>query len=154
MAAYNITGPASLQRGEGLRRAAYPEPGTYTLAVEADAGLTVTIESQNQQETMMHTSTELYRGEASGAQFAVPEDSLVVYFNFSAPETVRVESVTYQNEEPPALSPWVTACSPALSPIGSRPLRQRERHPAGSLFRGRPEALSEKPGYRLGYGGL
>lgn len=47
----------------------------------------------------MHTSTELYRGEASGAQFAVPEDSLVVYFNFSAPETVRVESVTYQNEE-------------------------------------------------------
>ncbi|MCG4707652.1 O-antigen ligase family protein [Flavonifractor plautii] len=99
VAAYNITGPVSLQRGEGLRRAAYPEPGTYTLAVEADAGLTVTIESQNQQETMMHTSTELYRGEASGAQFAVPEDSLVVYFNFSAPETVRVESVTYQNEE-------------------------------------------------------
>ncbi|MFR1478142.1 MAG: hypothetical protein ACLSB9_21910 [Hydrogeniiclostridium mannosilyticum] len=68
----HITSPGrSLSSAERDCAAAYPEPGTYTLAVEADAGLTVTIESQNQQETMMHTSTELYRGEASGAQFAV-----------------------------------------------------------------------------------
>lgn len=96
LAAYNLTGGATLQPGESLRRSAYPEPGAYTVTVQADGPVTVTVESQNRQETMMHTSTVLYQGELSGASFSVPEDSLVVYFNFSAGEAVRMESVSYE----------------------------------------------------------
>ena len=49
---------------------------------------------------MMHTSTELYRGEASG-EHSSPSRKTAWWSTstFSAPETVRVESVTYQNEE-------------------------------------------------------
>lgn len=91
-AAVTLTGPADLAGSEVLRRAAYPEPGTYTMAISAGAegvelgpdSFQVTIQSQNQQDTMMHTFTTLYKGNAQDAQFTVPEDSLVVYFNFTS----------------------------------------------------------------------
>lgn len=95
-AALRWTGGVTLQSGGTLRRAAYPEEGTYTLQINADGPLNVRIESQNRQETMMHTETVLYRGAADGAEFTVPEDSLVVYFNFSAPEGARFESAFYE----------------------------------------------------------
>ncbi len=98
LAAYNITGGASLSAGEGLRRAAYPDPGTYTLDVEADGPVTVTVESQDKQQTMMHTSTVLYTGDADGAAFTVPEGSLVVYFNFYAPEGARLDAARYAGD--------------------------------------------------------
>lgn len=98
LAAYNLTGGASLQPGQSLRRAAYPEPGTYRLETEATGELTVLIESQNQQETMMHTSTPLYQGPLAGASFTVPEDSLVVYFNFTAAGEARLESAVCAGE--------------------------------------------------------
>ncbi len=98
LAAYNLTGGISLDAGGSLRRAAYPDPGTYSLALEADGNLSVTIESQNRQETMMHTSTVLYQGTAEGAAFTVPEDSLVVYFNFYAPADTHVDTVTFSGE--------------------------------------------------------
>lgn len=94
-AALNWTGGVTLGPGQGLRRAAYPEPGGYTLSVEADGPLFVTVESQNQQETMMHTSTVLYRGSAAEAVFTVPEDSLVVFFNFSAAQETRFDTASY-----------------------------------------------------------
>lgn len=96
LAAYNLTGGVTLQAGEGLRRSAYPEPGTYTLTAQADGPVTVMVESQNRQDTMMHTSTVLYQGDLSGAAFTVPEDSLVVYFNFSAGQAVHLESAGYE----------------------------------------------------------
>jgi len=96
--AYNLTGGIDLQAGELLRRSAYPAPGTYTMTAEATGALSVTIESQNQQETMMHTSTILYEGDISGAAFTVPEDSLVVYFNFAAGQDLRLESAGFQGE--------------------------------------------------------
>lgn len=96
---YHMTGPVTLEAGEYLRRAAYPEPGEYTLSVQADKPLTVTIESQNQQETMMHTSTPLYAGPADGADYTVPEDSLVVYFNFLSEDATRFETAVYQGAE-------------------------------------------------------
>lgn len=95
--AWNLTGGVTLQSGGTLRRAAYPAPGSYTLTAQADAPLSVTIQSQNQQDTMMHTHSVLYRGPLSDASFEVPEDSLVVYFNFSAQDTVRLEEVRYQS---------------------------------------------------------
>lgn len=96
--AWNLTGGITLQSGETLRRAAYPAPGSYTLAAQADAPLSVTIETQNQQDTMMHTRTVLYSGPLSGASFEVPENSMVVHFEFSAQDTVRLEEVRYQGD--------------------------------------------------------
>lgn len=87
LVAYHWTSGTTLNQGETLRRAIYPQPGQYTVETAgADAGASfhLTVESQNQQETMMHTSTVLYDGALDQAAFAVPEDSLVVYFNFAS----------------------------------------------------------------------
>ncbi len=113
-AAVTLTGPADLSAGETLRRAEYPAPGEYTLEVAGRSGgdvelgpdsFQVTIESQNQQDTMMHTSTVLYRGNAQGAAFTVPEDSMVVYFNFSSKggEERTLERVSYTGPESKSL---------------------------------------------------
>lgn len=93
LVAYHWTGDEKLQAGEGLRRAAYPAPGAYTVTAETDGEVTVSITSQNQQETMMHTSTPLYQGPLAGASFTVPEDSLVVYFDFTAAGDLTLTSV-------------------------------------------------------------
>ena len=93
-----VTGSTTLNAGEWLRRSAYPAAGTYSLDVQAVGDVSVTIESQNMQDTMMHTSSVLYEGSANGASFTVPEDSMVVYFNFSADQTTALESAAYQGE--------------------------------------------------------
>ena len=111
-AAVTLTGPADLAGGDVLRRAEYPGAGTYTMEVAGHAdgdtemgpdSFQVTIQSQNQQDTMMHTFTTLYKGNAQGAQFTVPEDSLVVYFNFSskdgAERTLQEARYTGEGEE-------------------------------------------------------
>lgn len=97
--ALTLTGSATLGAGETLRRSAYPAAGDYTLSLEADTGVKVTIESQNRQDTMMHTSTVLYSGAADGAAFTVPEDSIVVYFTFSAPDGATLSAARYDGEE-------------------------------------------------------
>lgn len=96
--AYNLTGGTELAAGETLRRSIYPQPGQYTLDAQTSAPMKVVIESQNREQTMMHTSTELYNGELDKAAFTVPEDSLVVYFNFSTREDVRLEQVLWSGE--------------------------------------------------------
>lgn len=95
LAAYNVTGSADLAAGEGLHRAAYPEPGQYTISAEGGEGVSVTVTSQNRQETMMHTSTVLYKGELNSAEFTVPEDSLVVYFDFNAAQNTTLARAEY-----------------------------------------------------------
>lgn len=97
-AACLLTGSVTLQPGEVLRRSAYPKPGSYTVSSQAGGQLSVLIESQNRAETMMHTSTVLYRGALDEASFTVPEDSTVVYFSLSAEAPVSVETVTYTGE--------------------------------------------------------
>lgn len=99
LVAYHLTGPASLAQGESLRRAAYPASGDYTLSLTADGTVSVSIESQNQRETMMRTSTLLYDGPADGAAFTVPDDSLIVYFNFYAETPARLDEAVYQGTE-------------------------------------------------------
>ena len=96
--ALNITGSINLGAGETLRRSIYPAAGTYTLQVESDKEVSVVIESQNREDTMMHTSSVLYSGSAQGASFVVPEDSEVVYFNFTAGEATQLVSATYQGD--------------------------------------------------------
>ena len=97
-AALNLTGGTTLQSGESLRRAAYPDPGEYTLTLETDNELTVTIQSQNREQVMLSTSTTLYRGPAADASFAVPEDSIVVYFNFYTNEASKIDSAVYAGD--------------------------------------------------------
>ena len=99
-AACLLTQPAALQNGEVLRRSAYPKPGNYTVtAVTEDADdIALLIESQNPEETMMHTSTVLYQGPLSQAVFTVPENSSVVYFSFFAGAPARIEKASYAGE--------------------------------------------------------
>lgn len=97
--AMNWTGTAHLGQGDSLRRSAYPAPGAYTLVSELDGNVRVKIESQNENETMMHTSTVLYDGSLEQATFEVPADSLVVYFNFTATEETTLQSVKLEGVE-------------------------------------------------------
>ena len=97
-AAYNLTAGMTFQAGESMRRSIYPAPGAYTVISELDGSIEVTITSQNQADTTMHTSTELYRGPLSQAAFAVPDDSLVVWFDFTAEEAAYLESVLFEGE--------------------------------------------------------
>ncbi|MBP5167120.1 MAG: O-antigen ligase family protein [Oscillospiraceae bacterium] len=83
-AALTVSGPQDFAPGSVLRRSAYPDAGSYTLSCDHTGELNVTVESQNASETMMHTSTVLYYGSADSCAFTVPEDSLVVYFNFQS----------------------------------------------------------------------
>ena len=98
VAAYNLTGGTTLGVWEGLRRSVYPESGNYTVTAQISGPVSVTIESQNKQETMMHTSTVLYQGDLSNASFTVPDDSLVVYFNFFSEQGAYLESVSFSGQ--------------------------------------------------------
>lgn len=95
--AMNVTGSATLNIGETLRRSAYPDAGTYTLSVKSDVPVNVTIESQNKEDTMMHTNTVIYQGVADGAVFEVPEDSIVIYANFSSDANVTIEEAVFSD---------------------------------------------------------
>lgn len=98
LAAFHFTTGVTLQPGDSLRRSAYLDAGAYTLTAESDGEAQVEIESQNRADTMMHTSTVLYSGPLSQAAFAVPEDSLVVWFSLSADAQVRLDAVRYGGE--------------------------------------------------------
>lgn len=87
------TGGSTLSQGESLRRAVYPDAGAYTVTAVNSGNVSVTVESQNRQEAMMHTASVLYSGDLENAAFTVPEDSLVVYFNFTAHSDAVVERV-------------------------------------------------------------
>lgn len=81
-AALNISTAYRFKNNEILRRGEYPDPGEYRLSVEGSGDVSVTIESQDMEQVMMHTSARLYSGRADGAVYTVPEGSCAVYFNF------------------------------------------------------------------------
>ena len=97
-AAMTLTGPAALEGGETLRRAARPQPGTYVLSVAADGAVNVTLESQNMEDAMMHTGAIIYSGPADGAVVEVPEDSVAVYASISSDAPVTLESMALEGE--------------------------------------------------------
>lgn len=98
IAAWNFTGSAAIESGKSLNRSVYPAPGDYVLDVVSDSDPHVRIESQNQQETMMHTDTLLFEGLASEAAFTVPDDSLVVYISFSASQNIVIKSAVCKGD--------------------------------------------------------
>ena len=101
IAAWNLTGSASLAPGGSLRRAAYPSPGEYSLEIQADGPVRVSITSQSFQEAMVKESTALFKGDAAEAKITVPENSKVVYFDFSAPEGATIQSASIGGEKIP-----------------------------------------------------
>lgn len=92
---YHLTGGITLAPGQTLRRSVYPEGGAYQVTAQWDgAPVALTVESQNTQQAIMHTSTVLYQGPLDQAAFTVPEDSRVVYFDLTAPEGAELEKLT------------------------------------------------------------
>ena len=85
-----------------LRRAAYPEPGQHILSVQADGDVNVQIVGQDLSEVIMHTNTVLYEGPAAWVEFDVPEETMICYLTFSAPNgTTLVEAVLDESESIP-----------------------------------------------------
>ena len=114
VAATRWTGDITVQPGETLRRSVYPDAGSYRLFVEAEGEPWLVVESQNRVDTMVHSSTILYEGVPDGAMFTVPEDSVVVHFNFSASEAVHIEKVYYTDGENAASLPLGYRLLPAF----------------------------------------
>lgn len=91
--AFNVTGGYTLAPGASLRRSVYPSAGAYTLEGTWSGDAAVTVESQNQVDTVMHTSSVLYSGPLDGAAFTVPEDSKVVYLTFRSGQGADLDRV-------------------------------------------------------------
>ena len=102
-AALLLRSGVTLGAGETLRRACYPAPGSWQLVTEGEGDLNVTVVSQDRRETVMHTETVLYTGNAREAAFTVPDGSLVVYLRFSAPRGARLDAA------------WLTGSGASLS---------------------------------------
>ena len=72
----------------------------HRLTWEGEGEVQVVIESQNREQAMMHTSTQLYRGTLDQAEFTAPEDSLVVWLRFTAQTPAQMGRVSYAGAHP------------------------------------------------------
>lgn len=91
--AFQLTGPVSLEPGEYLSRSIYPEPGEYTVDIQADGPVNVRIYCYDREEILLYRTTELYQGLASEAAFTVPEGSKVVFFSIVSEQPVNIEQL-------------------------------------------------------------
>ena len=97
--AFQLTGPASLEPGEYLFRSIYPEPGEYTVDIQADGPVSVQIYCYDREGIVLERSTALYRGVALEAKFTVPERSEVVYFRMTSDQLVNIERISCSSVE-------------------------------------------------------
>lgn len=95
-AAVSWTGAITLQSGESITRGAYLGEGEYTLHVDADGPVMVTVQTQTQEDAVMNRKQTAYKGEADGATFAAPADNRSVTFQIRADETVHISSIRYE----------------------------------------------------------
>lgn len=155
LAAYNLTGSAALQPGQSLRRAAYPEPGAYALTAEAEGDLTVYIESQNQQETMMHTSTPPLPGPPGRGLLhrAGGQSGGLLQFH-RRQRGPAGQRCLHRRGRYLRRSPGLQAAARLYRQPSPGPVGQPERHPALCLLLRRHEALRPQSGDRPGTGGL
>lgn len=94
--AVSWTGAITLQSGESITRGAYLGEGEYTLHVDADGPVTVTVQTQTQEDAVMNRKQTAYKGEADGATFAAPADNRSVTFQIRADEAVHISSIRYE----------------------------------------------------------
>lgn len=97
--AFQLTGPASLEPGEYLFRSIYPEPGEYTVDIQADGPVSVQIYCYDREGIVLERSTALYRGVALEAKFTVPERSEVVYFRMTSDQPVNIDRISCSSVE-------------------------------------------------------
>ena len=97
--AFQLTGPASLEPGEYLFRSIYPEPGEYTVDIQADGPVSVQIYCYDKEGIVLERSTALYRGVALEAKFTVPERSEVVYFRMTSDQPVNIDRISCSSVE-------------------------------------------------------
>lgn len=95
-AAVNWTGAITLKSGESITRGAYLGEGEYTLRVDADGPVTVTVQTQTQEDTVMNRKQTVYQGTADGAAFTAPADNRSVTFLISADESVHISAIRYE----------------------------------------------------------
>ena len=95
IAAVNWTGAITMQAGDSITRGAYLGAGDYTLHVDADGPVTVTVQTQTQEDAVMNRKQTAYTGAADGAVFTAPEDNRSVTFLISAAETVHIDAIRY-----------------------------------------------------------
>ena len=95
-AAVSWTGAITLQGGERITRGAYLGEGEYTLHVDADGPVKVTVQTQTQEDAVMNRKQTVYRGEADGAAFTAPADNRSVTFLISADESVHISAIRYE----------------------------------------------------------
>ena len=84
VAAFNVSGTLTLAENESVMRAIYISGGDYELKVESTSPIKLSIESQNENDLMRHTSSKLYTGTSQQeVTFTVPDDSKIVMINFT-----------------------------------------------------------------------
>lgn len=92
--AFQLTGPARLEPGDYLNRSIYPEPGKYTVDIQADSPVNVWILGYNRMEIILQSPEVLYNGSAEEAAFTVAEDNEVVYFQMTSDRTVNIDRIS------------------------------------------------------------
>ena len=97
--AFQLTGPASLEPGEYLFRSIYPEPGEYTVDIQADGPVDVRILCYNRAEIFLQSPEILYNGPAEEAAFTVAEDNEVVYFRMTSDQPVNIDRISCSSVE-------------------------------------------------------
>lgn len=92
--AFQLTGPATLEPGDYLYRSIYPEPGAYTVDIQADGPVNVYIYGYNRAEIILRSPEVLYNGPVEEAVFSVSEEDEVVYFHMTVEQPVTIEQVS------------------------------------------------------------
>ena len=97
IAAFNVSGTLTLEGKETIMRAIYVPGGEYTLSVESSNPVNLTIESQNENDLIKHTTTRLYKGSTQKeVSFTVPDGSRIVQLHFAAEEAgSKIHSAQY-----------------------------------------------------------
>lgn len=94
VAAWNVTGPMSLNSAETIMRAAYLDAGQYTLKAETEKSPTVRITSQDETDLKLHSDTTIYEGSIDKASFNVPQGSQIIKLYFTgSPEGSSLKTV-------------------------------------------------------------
>lgn len=98
-AAFTVSGDLNLSSNETVMRALYIPGGDYTLVAESSSVLNLTVDSQNEEDLIKHTSTQIFIGtNQQEMHFTVPEDSKIVriYFTSENEEKTAIGSCHYR----------------------------------------------------------
>lgn len=91
--AFQLTGPASLEQGDLLIRSIYPGPGEYTVDIQVDGPINVSIFGYDRAGIMLGSPKYFYNGPAERVVFPVLEENEVVYFQMESDQPVNIERV-------------------------------------------------------------